>query len=186
MNETDAAETPLFTCEYTYSNELISDFARLQTSGKRRGVLLICGCVLVAVGAIWLCTPQSFHWLGLVPIAFGIYCIWYRSNMYRIAAKKEIRLMDADERVSGGRWRRVDVDEAGLTVTVRDGRTQRYDFCDLTNFEHDDLMYVAIFGTAGVALPRAGFTHGSAASFAQFLTKKLYPAGSMGPDTPNR
>lgn len=176
----------LFTCEYTYSDDLIRDFARIQASGKRRGVLLLCGCLLVAIGAIWLFEPMELHWLGLAPIAFGVYCIWYRSNMWRIAAKRMIAEMDADEEASGGRWRRIDVDGGGMTVRVRDGRTQRYDFSELTNFECDDLMYVVIFGKNGVAVPLASFTRGSADGFGALLTGQLYPAGSMGPDTPNR
>lgn len=176
----------LFTCEYTFTDELLRDFARMQASGRQRGVLLICGLVLVAAGALWLFEPQPLHWLGLVPVALGVYCVWYRSNMWRRAAAGEIRRMNGDEAASGGRWRAIEVDDEGLTVRVRDGRTQRYDFADLTNFERDEVMYVVIFGKTGVAVPLRSFTGGSPDAFGAFLTGKLYPAGSMGPDTPNR
>lgn len=180
------AEEPLFTCEYTYTDDLIRTFARVQMSGKRRGMLLISGLALAAIGLIWIFEPQSLHWLGLLPLAFGIYCIWLRSNLWRGPAKREIALMDGSEERSGGRWRHLDVDEGGITVRVRDGRTQRYDFAELTNFENEHGLYVVIFGTSGVAVPAGSFTRGTASEFGRLLTSKLYPAGSMGPDTPNR
>lgn len=187
MDDADGGnQDALFTCEYTYSDDLIRDFARIQASGKRRGVLLLCGCLLVAIGAIWLFEPMELHWLGLAPIALGVYCVWYRSNMWRQVAKREIARMDADKAASGGRWRAVEVDGDGMTVRVRDGREQRYDFSELTNFERDELIYVVIFGKAGVAVPLRSFTRGDADDFGAFLTEKLYPAGSMGPSTPNR
>lgn len=188
MGETSGGKQgdTLFTCEYTLTDELLRDFARMQMSGARRGVLLICGLVLVAAGALWLFEPQPLHWAGLAPIALGVYCIWYRSNMWRQVAKREIERMDADKAASGGRWRAIEVDGDGMTVRVRDGREQRYDFSELTNFERDELIYVVIFGKAGVAVPLRSFTRGDADDFGAFLTEKLYPAGSMGPSTPNR
>ena len=181
-NETE----PLFICEYTYTDELIRAFSRMRVSSRRRGILLIAGLTLAAIGLIWLFEPQSLHWLGLLPLAFGIYCVWRRSNLWRGPAAREIALMDEDEAASGGRWRQLSVDDEGITVRVRDGREQRYEFSDLTNFERDGQLYVVIFGTSGVAVPLGSFTRGSASEFGAFLTRKLYPAGAMGPDTPNR
>lgn len=180
------AGKPRFICEYTYTDDLIRDFARMQASGKRRGVLLICGLILVAVGSLWLFEPQPLHWAGIAPIALGIFCIWFRSNTWRSAARDMIALMEGDEEASGGRWRHVEIDDEGMTVRARDGREQRYDFADLTNFECDELMYVAIFGRHGVAIPLGSFVSGDAAGLGALLTEKHFPAGSMGPDTPNR
>lgn len=183
-----ADDRTILTCEYTYSDELIETLARLRASSRRRGVLLLCGCVLVAAGSLWLFEPQPLHWLGLAPIALGLYCIWFRSNTWRAVARAEQRRMREGGPGAPGRWRRVEVDDEGMTVLVRDGRSQRYRFSGLTDFERAEGVYIAVFGRNSVALPVSGFPRGAsdAAALGDLLARKRYPSGSMGPDTPNR
>lgn len=180
-----STEQPLFINEYTYTDQLITRFSRLQASGRRRGILLLCGCTLIAVGAVWLFTPQSLHWLGLAPMALGAFCLWHRTNMYRIAARRAIARMQEDE-ADTGRFRRVRVFADRLTLSLADGRTQVYPFDELTDFQMDDRIFAVVFGRHGIAVPKDTFVLGEAEAFGSFLTARLYPAGSRGPDTPNR
>ncbi len=177
---------PRFICEYTYTNELLTHFAQLQTSAKRRGALLLMGCIEIAIGLIWIFTPHPLHWAGAVFVALGLYCLWYRSNMYQKVAQRYIRSMEQDESGMGGRYRRIVVTDEAVTVFARDDRSQRYEFSELAEFQHDDVMFVAVFGVNGVAFPLDSFVLGTPSAFGEFLAAKRYPAGSMGPDTPNR
>lgn len=177
---------PRFICEYTYTNELLTHFAQLQTSAKRRGALLLMGCTEIAIGLIWIFTPHPLHWAGAVFVALGLYCLWYRSNMYQKVAQRYIRSMEQDESGMGGRYRRIVVTDEAVTVFARDDRSQRYEFSELAEFQHDDVMFVAVFGVNGVAFPLDSFVLGTPSAFGEFLAAKRYPAGSMGPDTPNR
>lgn len=177
---------PRFICEYTYTNELLTHFAQLQTSAKRRGALLLMGCIEIPIGLIWIFTPHPLHWAGAVFVALGLYCLWYRSNMYQKVAQRYIRSMEQDESGMGGRYRRIVVTDEAVTVFARDDRSQRYEFSELAEFQHDDVMFVAVFGVNGVAFPLDSFVLGTPSAFGEFLAAKRYPAGSMGPDTPNR
>lgn len=177
---------PRFICEYTYTNELLTHFAQLQTSAKRRGALLLMGCIEIAIGLIWIFTPHPLHWAGAVFVALGLYCLWYRSNMYQKVAQRYIRSMEQDESGMGGRYRRIVVTDEAVTVFAHDDRSQRYEFSELAEFQHDDVMFVAVFGVNGVAFPLDSFVLGTPSAFGEFLAAKRYPAGSMGPDTPNR
>lgn len=177
---------PRFICEYTYTNELLTHFAQLQTSAKRRGALLLMGCIEIAIGLIWIFTPHPLHWAGAIFVALGLYCLWYRSNMYQKVAQRYIRSMEQDESGMGGRYRRIVVTDEAVTVFARDDRSQRYEFSELAEFQHDDVMFVAVFGVNGVAFPLDSFVLGTPSAFGEFLAAKRYPAGSMGPDTPNR
>ncbi len=177
---------PRFICEYTYTNELLTHFAQLQTSAKRRGALLLMGCIEIAIGLIWIFTPHPLHWAGAVFVALGLYCLWYRSNMHQKVAQRYIRSMEQDESGMGGRYRRIVVTDEAVTVFARDDRSQRYEFSELAEFQHDDVMFVAVFGVNGVAFPLDSFVLGTPSAFGEFLAAKRYPAGSMGPDTPNR
>ena len=175
----------LFVNEYTYTDELIERLARLRVSGKRRGMLLLGGCTLFAVGAVWLFTPMALHWLGLVPMIFGVWCLWYRSSLWRISAKATKQQMRADE-VTTGRFRRVTVDDEQLILSLKDGREQIYPWSGLTDFQMDDEVFAVVFGRNGILVPKSTFITGSAEDFGDFLAARLYPVGSMGPDTPNR
>lgn len=177
---------PRFICEYEYTDDLLTRFARMQVSAKRRGALLLMGCIEIAIGLLWIFSPQSLHWAGIFFVAVGAYSLWYRSNMYQNLARRYIRSMEKDESEMGGRHRRIVVTDEAAIVFASDDRSQRYEFSEFTDFQHDDTMFVAIFGVNGVAFPVDSFTLGTAAEFGDFLASKRYPAGSMGPDTPNR
>lgn len=86
----------------------------------------------------------------------------------------------------GGRYRRIVVTDETVTVFARDDRSQRYEFSELAEVQHDDVMFVAVFGVNGVGVPLDSFVLGTPSAFGEFLAAKRYPAGSMGPDTPNR
>ena len=177
---------PRFICEYEYTDALLARFARMQVSAKRRGALLLMGCIEIAIGRLWIFSPRSLHWAGIFFVAVGAYSLWYRSNMYQNLARRYIRSMEKDESEMGGRHRRIVVTDEAAIVFASDDRSQRYEFSEFTDFQHDDAMFVAIFGVNGVAFPVDSFPRGPATEFGDFLASKRYPAGSMGPDTPNR
>ena len=183
--EEDGSDRVLFANEYTYTDELIGRFARLQVSGKRRGMLLLSGCTLIAVGAVWHFAPTTPHWLGVALVSIGIWCLTVRSNLWRTPASRTKRQMYADK-AQTGRFRRVMVDNERLVLSLQDGREQVYPWSELTDFLMDDEVFAVIFGRTGVMVPKHTFTVGDAHGFGAFLTERLYPAGSMGPDTPNR
>lgn len=175
----------LFVNEYTYTDELAERFAHLQASGKRRGVLLLAGCTLFAVGAVWVFTPVALHWLGFAPMALGVWSLWLRSNTWRAAARDIKRRLQQDE-ADTGRFRRVTVTGERLELSLKDGRTQTYPWSELTDFLVDDEVFAVVFGHSGVLVPKRTFAKGDAKAFGAFLSERLYPKGSMGPDTPNR
>lgn len=177
---------PRFICEYEYTDNLVAHFARLQVSDKRRGALLATGCIEIAIGLLWLFSSQPLRWAGIFLAAVGAYSLWYRANMYQNLARRYIQSMEKDESGMGGRHRRIVVTDEAAIVFASDDRSQRYEFSELTDFQHDDAMFVVIFGVNGVAFPVDSFTLGTAAEFGDFLASKRYPVGSMGPDTPNR
>lgn len=185
-DESAERRRPRFICEYEYTDDLLTRFARMQVSAKRRGALLLLGCIEIAIGLLWVFSPQSLHWAGLFFVAVGAYSLWYRSNMYQNLARRYIRSMEKDESEMGGRHRRIVVTDEAAIVFASDDRSQRYEFSEFTDFQHDEAMFVAIFGVNGIAFPVDSFTLGTAAEFGDFLASKRYPAGSMGPDTPNR
>lgn len=57
---------PRFICEYEYTDDLLTRFARMQVSAKRRGALLLMGCIEIAIGLLWIFSPQSLHWAGFL------------------------------------------------------------------------------------------------------------------------
>lgn len=175
----------LFVNEYTYTDELIERFARLQVSGKRRGMLLLGGCTFVAVGSVWHFSPASPHWLGILLVGIGIWSLTVRSNLWRTPASRAKQQMRSDEAATG-RFRRVTVDDGQLTLSLRDGREQVYPWSELTDFQTDDEVFAVVFGRNGILVPRRTFVVGNAEDFGSFLAAHLYPAGGMGPDTPNR
>ena len=175
----------LFVNEYTYTDGLVERLARLRVSGKRRGMLLLSGCTLFAVGAVWHFSPATPHWLGVLLVAIGIWCLTVRSNLWRSPAARAKKQMHADE-TSTGRFRRVTVDDKQLILSLKDGREQIYPWDELTDFQMDDEVFAVVFGRNGILVPKRTFVTGNAEDFGAFLVAHLYPAGSMGPDTPNR
>lgn len=181
----DKSGRVLFVNEYTYTDELVERLARLRVSGKRRGMLLLGGCTLFAVGAVWHFSPAAPHWLGVLLVVIGIWCLTVRSNLWRTSAARAKKQMRADE-MATGRFRRVVVDDEQLILSLKDGREQVYPWDEFTDFQMDDEVFAVVFGHNGVLVPKKTFLTGDAESFGDFLTAHLYPAGSMGPDTPNR
>lgn len=175
----------LFINEYTYTDEFIDRLARLQVSGKRRGMLLLGGCTLFAVGAVWHFSPATPHWIGVLLVGIGIWALTVRSNLWRTPASHAKQRMRAHE-AETGRFRRVTVDDERLVLSLRDGREQVYPWSDLTDFLMDDEVFAVVFGRNGILVPKYTFTRGDAEAFGEFLAAHLYPVGSMGPDTPNR
>ena len=184
-DEQNGSDRVIFINEYTYSDELIERLAKLQVSGKRRGVLLLGGCILVAVGSVWHFSPATPHWLGVTLVGIGIWALTVRSNLWRTPAARAKQQMRADK-AETGRFRRVTVDDERLVLSLRDGREQVYPWSELADFLMDDEVFAVVFGRNGILVPKHTFTRGDADAFGDFLTARLYPAGSMGPDTPNR
>lgn len=174
---TGASELPagmLFLNEYEYSNDLLTEFARLQvTDGVRRG-LLVGGIALIALGAAALISDNPFGWIGLFAVLIGAFLIWYRGQMFHVLAKHYIDAAERGEGALSGRWRRVAVNDGGIMVFSADGRSRYYPFDQLKRLRRSDLMLVAEFGDEGVAVPAGTFVHGDADAFAQFLYEKRY------------
>lgn len=164
----------LFLNEYEYSNDLLTEFARLQvTDGVRRG-LLAGGAALIALGVAAVASGHAFGWIGIFVALIGAFLIWYRGQMFHVLAKHYIDAADRGEGALPGRWRRVAVNDGGIMVFSADGRSRYYPFSRLKRFRRSDLMLVAEFGDEGVAVPARTFIHGDAEAFAQFLYEKRY------------
>lgn len=159
----------LFLNEYLYENHLLTNFARMQTSGGRRTLLLVVGTACIAGGIAWLVMDARLGWLGIIVAAMGAYLLWHRAHMRHNYARHYIDAMEKDPTSFGERYRRVAVSDEGLMVFARDGRSRYYRFRDLSRVQQDDLMYVLQFGLDGVCVPRDSFVRGTDAEFERFL-----------------
>lgn len=174
--DTPAAPEPddgiRFINEYLYENDLITDFARLQASGARRAAVLVFGAISLVFGIVWLLSPQSLNWLGIVFVCIGAYLLWYWKNMHHVMARNFIDAVESDP-TFGGRWRRVAATDEGLMVFGRSGQSRYYAFDELTGVLANDRIIVAAFNTSGVTVPRDTFARGTDTEFEAFLQEKL-------------
>lgn len=156
-----AAGGPLFSCEYDYGNDLLMDFAMQQAGPERKRALLVAGSVGIALGAGLLIIPSPLRVLGLVPLFFGITCLWQRAHLFQSISRQLIAEMDEDAEKTGGRHRVVVADEGGLTITTPDGTARRFEATALTGVQKTKRMWILVFGRDGVVLPYESFTQGS-------------------------
>lgn len=160
-----------FVIEYTYTDDLVDRFARLQVGQTRQRTLLYAGVGLLGFGALVLGSRQGYAWFGILLIALGVLAFWCRANIYRLVSKNcaESVHTGAD---NSARRRLIAVTEDGMAVLVGDGPVRFYRFDNLTAVQRDEDDLVAVFnGTDGVLLPRDAFTRGTAADLESFLAK---------------
>ena len=150
--ETQAAADDgiLYLNEYQYENDLVTDFARLVASPKRRGSLYVAAAIAALIGIGMLVAGGNWIKFGVVLIVFGAFLAWWSKNLHHTLARDFIDAVEADESM-GGRYRRVAANEDGLMVWGKSGKSQFFPFDKLDHVLDGERIFVAMFADRGDA-----------------------------------
>ena len=143
----------LYLNEYQYENDLVTDFARLVASPRRRGSLYVAAAIAALIGIGMLVAGGNWIKFGVVLIVFGAFLAWWSKNLHHTLARDFIDAVEADESM-GGRYRRVAANEDGLMVW-------------------GERIFVAMFADQGVTIPKDTFVRGDAEQFGPFLKARI-------------
>lgn len=77
----------LYLNEYQYENDLVTDFARLVASPRRRGSLYVAAAIAVLIGIGMLVAGGSWIKFGVVLIVFGAFLAWWSKNLHHTLAR---------------------------------------------------------------------------------------------------
>ena len=152
----------LYLNEYQYENDLVTDFARLVASPRRRGSLYVAAAIAALIGIGMLVAGGNWIKFGVVLIVFGAFLAWWSKNLHHTLARDFIDAVEADESM-GGRYRRVAANEDGLMVWGTSGKSQ---------FD-GERIFVAMFADQGVTIPKDTFVRGDAEQFGPFLKARI-------------
>ena len=162
----------LYLNEYQYENDLVTDFARLVASPRRRGSLYVAAAIAVLIGIGMLVAGGSWIKFGVVLIVFGAFLAWWSKNLHHTLARDFIDAVEADESM-GGRYRRVAANEDGLMVWGTSGKSQFFPFEKLDHVLDGERIFVAMFADQGVTIPKDTFVRGDAEQFGPFLKARI-------------
>ena len=109
---------------------------------------------------------------GVVLIVFGAFLAWWSKNLHHTLARDFIEAVEADESM-GGRYRRVAVNEDGLMVWGKSGKSQFFPFEKLDHVLDGERIFVAMFADQGVTIPKDTFVRGDAEQFGSFLKARI-------------
>ena len=157
----------LYLNEYQYENDLVTDFARLVASPRRRGSLYVAAAIAALLGVGMLVAGGNWIKFGVVLIVFGAFLAWWSKNLHHTLARVE-----ADESM-GGRYRRVAANEDGLMVWGKSGKSQFFPFEKLDHVLDGERIFVAMFADQGVTIPKDTFVRGDAEQFGPFLKARI-------------
>ena len=146
----------LYLNEYQYENDLVTDFARLVASPRRRGSLYVAAAIAALIGIGMLVAGGNWIKFGIVLIVFGTF----------------LDAVEADESM-GGRYRRVAANEDGLMVWGKSGKSQFFPFEKLDHVLDGERIFVAMFADQGVTIPKDTFVRGDAEQFGSFLKARI-------------
>ena len=142
----------LYLNEYQYENDLVTDFARLVASPRRRGSLYVAAAIAALIGIGMLVAGGNWIKFGVVLIVFGAFLAWWSKNLHHTLARDFIDSVEADESM-GGRYRRVAANEDGLMVWGKSGKSQFFPFEKLDHVLDGERIFVAMFADQGVTIP---------------------------------
>ena len=134
----------LYLNEYQYENDLVTDFARLVASPRRRGSLYVAAVIAALLGIGMLVAGGNW-------IKFGAFLAWWSKNLHHTLARDFIDAVEADESM-GGRYRRVAANETGLMVWGKSGKSQFFPFEKLDHVLDGERIFVAMFADQGVTM----------------------------------
>ena len=162
----------LYLNEYQYENDLVTDFARLVASPRRRGSLYVAAAIAALIGIGMLVAGGNWIKFGVVLIVFGAFLAWWSKNLHHTLARDFIDAVEADESM-GGRYRRVAANEDGLMVWGKSGKSQFFPFDKLDHVLDGERIFVAMFADQGVTIPKDTFVRGDAEQFGPFLKARI-------------
>ena len=162
----------LYLNEYQYENDLVTDFARLVASPRRRGSLYVAAAIAALIGIGMLVAGGNWIKFGVVLIVFGAFLAWWSKNLHHTLARDFIDAVEADESM-GGRYRRVAANEDGLMVWGKSGKSQFFPFEKLDHVLDGERIFVAMFADQGVTIPKDTFVRGDAEQFGSFLKARI-------------
>lgn len=162
----------LYLNEYQYENDLVTDFARLVASPRRRGSLYVAAAIAALLGIGMLVAGGNWIKFGVVLIVFGAFLAWWSKNLHHTLARDFIDAVEADKSM-GGRYRRVAANEDGLMVWGKSGKSQFFPFEKLDHVLDGERIFVAMFADQGVTIPKDTFVRGDAEQFGSFLKARI-------------
>ena len=162
----------LYLNEYQYENDLVTDFARLVASPRRRGSLYVAAAIAALLGIGMLVAGGNWIKFGVVLIVYGAYLARWSKNLHHTLARDFIDAVEADESM-GGRYRRVAANEDGLMVWGKSGKSQFFPFEKLDHVLDGERIFVAMFADQGVTIPKDTFVRGDAEQFGPFLKARI-------------
>lgn len=162
----------LYLNEYQYENDLVTDFARLVASPRRRGSLYVAAAIAALLGIGMLVAGGNWIKFGIVLIVFGAFLAWWSKNLHHTLARDFIDAVEADKSM-GGRYRRVAANEDGLMVWGKSGKSQFFPFEKLDHVLDGERIFVAMFADQGVTIPKDTFVRGDAEQFGSFLKARI-------------
>ena len=77
----------LYLNEYQYENDLVTDFARLVASPRRRGSLYVAAAIAALIGIGMLVAGGNWTKFGVVLIVFGAFLAWWSKNLHHTLAR---------------------------------------------------------------------------------------------------
>ena len=77
----------LYLNEYQYENDLVTDFARLVASPRRRGSLYVAAAIAALIGIGMLVAGGNWIKFGVVLIVFGAFLAWWSKNLHHTLAR---------------------------------------------------------------------------------------------------
>ena len=86
----------LYLNEYQYENDLVTDFARLVASPRRRGSLYVAAAIAALIGIGMLVAGGNWIKFGVVLIVFGAFLAWWSKNLHHTLARDFIDAVEAD------------------------------------------------------------------------------------------
>ena len=152
----------LYLNEYQYENDLVTDFARLVASPRRRGSLYVAAAIAALIGIGMLVAGGNWIKFGVVLIVFGAFLAWWSKNLHHTLARDFIDAVEADES-----------NEDGLMVWGTSGKSQFFPFEKLDHVLDGERIFVAMFADQGVTIPKDTFVRGDAEQFGPFLKARI-------------
>ena len=141
----------LYLNEYQYENDLVTDFARLVASPRRRGSLYVAAAIAALIGIGMLVAGGNWIKFGVVLIVFGAFLARWSKNLHHTLAPNE----------------------DGLMVWGKSGKSQFFPFEKLDHVLDGERIFVAMFADQGVTIPKDTFVRGDAEQFGSFLKARI-------------
>ena len=161
----------LYLNEYQYENDLVTDFARLVASPRRRGSLYVAAAIAALIGIGMLVAGGNWIKFGVVLIVFGAFLA---GGAKTCTTRSPVTLSTRrGRRVHGWPLSPRRCQRGRLMVWGKSGKSQFFPFEKLDHVLDGERIFVAMFADQGVTIPKDTFIRGDAEQFGPFLKARI-------------